>query len=163
MVAAVDVETGIEEATRDDQDYEIDWCMLPGSDAEKAAMKKELKNLMDYEAFERISPDDLFKLGLRASDVIPGKWVIQDRGGDDVRARIVATEVRHGAKDPDLYAPTPGLPSMSVVLPHASYFQQVSEEPWAVVTGDVSAAFLNAPVDGTVVVRPPRSARTWAE
>ena len=99
-------------------------------------------------------------MGVRASDVILGKWVIQDPEGDDVRARIVATEVRHGAKDSDLYAPTPGVPSMRVVLAHASYHHQVSKELWASVTGDVPAAFLDAPVDGTMVVRPPRTART---
>ena len=122
-------------------------------------MEDELRNLAAYGAYERISHDDLARLGVDGAAVIPGKWVKQPRPDGSVRCRVVATEVRHGPREAELYAPTPAPCALKLVLAHASAHLQLSSAAWGLRSADVSAAFLNADVDGIVVIRPPVGAR----
>ena len=143
----------------DDGGADVDHDSFDTGGAEAEGMKEELRNLTACGAFERIGPAALQKLGVERRAVIPGKWVKQPRPGGTVRCQVVATEVRHGPKDADLYAPTPSTSTLRVVPRHGSVFMQTFAGPWSLRGADVSAAFLNVDVDGVVVVRPPPGAR----
>ena len=113
-------------ATPEDE-KENEKTVLMGAENEEEAkgMRDELRNLHEFDVFERISVNDLEALGVTRGSVIPTKWVKQVKPDATVRARVVATEVRYGPVDADLFAPTPTTATLRLVLAHASYRMQV--------------------------------------
>ena len=123
----------------------------PSEDELYEARCRELKQLIDFDVFEEISPEDLPK-GTR---VITTTWVDRRKTPTEVKSRICARDFNTGKRD-DVFAATPGAASARSIDFIAAKFG------YRKLVGDVSAAFLHARVpDGVwIVVRPPAGHET---
>ena len=91
--------------------------------------------------------------------MIPTRWILHDRPAKGIKARLVAQQINDGSVQ-DTFAATPGSVGQVLLLYIAT------KKKWTVCIGDVSTAFLHAPLgEGErVYVRPPanlRKAGVW--
>ena len=107
----------------------------PSEDELYEARCRELKQLIDFDVFEEISPEDLPK-GTR---VITTTWVDRRKTPTEVKSRICARDFNTGKRD-DVFAATPGAASARSIDFIAAKFG------YRKLVGDVSAAFLHARV-----------------
>jgi len=103
---------------------------------------EELQAMLDFGVYKEISKDEIGH-----QKVVGTRWVLTQKP-DKVRARLVATEVAYEKRE-DLYSPTPTAVGLRCVLAKA-----VAEGSFVQVA-DLTTAFLHAPCQDSVVVRPP--------
>ena len=122
----------------------------------KAGMDEEFASLSRLQVYEAVG---LGQIPIGAK-VIPTKWVLVRKSADRVRARLVLRDFRDGAYGTELYAATPALSSMRLLLALASSRLNAGEAI-TLTTADVSAAFLNAevPEADMVYASPPADAK----
>ena len=83
-------------------------------------------------------------------NIIKTRWVLKRKPNDDIRTRLVAQDYNMKVADKDdIYASTPGITTLKILL------TQAVQRGWEIVLGDISAAFLHAPLDKTYYVLPP--------
>jgi hypothetical protein len=109
-------------------------------------MDKERAPLKAFHVYDEVPIAELPP----GTKVIGTRWVLV-RKSYGVKARLVAQEVAAGAGPEDVFAGCPTLIGQRLLL------QRATERGWAVKTGDISTAFLHAPVDHEAWVRPPRT------
>ena len=90
----------------------------------------------------------------RVKKVIKTKWVINSRPGQQgssLKARFVAKDFSQTINNPavETFAATPSLTSLRTLLLKSILRQ------WDVISLDISAAFINAPIQETIYVQPP--------
>ena len=117
-------------------------------------MQGERKNLADFKVYKPATWADWKRLGGR---IVPSRWVLREKGAGRelrVKARLVAQEVNTGSWR-DSFAGTPSELSLRLVLWTAD------SKNWRVELGDVTAAFLHAPLpsEPPVFIIPPESER----
>ena len=81
--------------------------------------------------------------------IITSRWLLK-RKGEGVRARLVAQEYNDGSPS-DSYAATPSALGRRLLLAMAL------GNDWPIELGGVGAAFLYTPIEGEVIVRPPKN------
>jgi hypothetical protein len=87
--------------------------------------------------------------------IIGTRWVLRAKGAG-AKARLVVQDVNHDShQDPHLFSPTPSLMSLKLLLCHAS-IRSKGSKTWVLQAGDVETAFLNAGIEETIYIRPPR-------
>eukprot|EP00972_Heterocapsa_arctica_P091483 13496596-Heterocapsa_arctica.AAC.1 len=112
----------------------------------KEAMDKELGSFVAFEVEEDAPERDARLTGAK---IVGSRWIVHDRGPvKGYKARLVAREVNDGSLA-DTHAATPSPIGQRLLLLWAT------RNHWTVATGDVSTAFLHAPVDETVYIVPP--------
>ena len=120
--------------------------------AVKEAISSELTSLHNKDLFDAIdsstlSPEELKK-------VIKTKWVINSRPsqqGPSLKARFVAKGFSQTINNPtvETFAVTPSPTSLRTLLLKSILRQ------WDIISLDISAAFINAPIQETIYVQPP--------
>ena len=120
----------------------------------QSAKAEEYQSFADFKVFREVrkselSADDLARIN--AGELISCKWVPPKRkASGKVRCRLVCRGFNEPVTDKDeTYASTPGITSLKLLLNH------VLNKNLKVYVGDISTAFLHAPVSGTVIVKPP--------
>lgn len=106
-------------------------------------MEKELQSMKNMNVYQEVPESE-------ADEVIKSRWVLSQKGPENVRCRIVAQQLANSVMD-DTFASTSTPISLRLLL----YFATVKK--WEVCSGDVSTAFLHAelPKGCHVYVRPP--------
>jgi len=115
------------------------------------AQDQEHNSFLKFDAYVWVPVEAVPK----GAKVIPMRWVLYDRGPPKgEKARIVVQDVNHGAPE-DVFAASPTCAGQRLCLCMAAWRQ------WEAVLGDVSTAFLDAPLeDGQLVFcRPPPGLR----
>ena len=141
----------------DDQasDWECPWMddnQPLTSEEKQQALYKELGNLIERGTFTRVKKADV-----KNHEEVINTTVVYKRKNGEARARICVQNFRTpGAQDPELFAPTPSVTSLRIVLYHAAKHTARDGNGHALFLGDVSAAFLNAEIDKPTKARPPR-------
>jgi hypothetical protein len=118
------------------------------------SMNRELANLRKHETFEELPYSDV----PRDTQIIPTHPVFrvkrkQDGTIRDLKSRLVANGNLQSHPDHSVYAPTIRAATVRALLALGA------NRSMAVATGDVEAAYLNAPLARPVYVRPPTG---WA-
>eukprot|EP00972_Heterocapsa_arctica_P105451 15538174-Heterocapsa_arctica.AAC.1 len=115
-------------------------------------MEKELKSHEQFHAQSWV-PES----AADGHPIISSRWLLK-KGPDDVKARIIVQEVHDGTPR-DSYAATPTSMGRRLLMALATRNQ------WSIQLGDVSTAFLHAPIDELIFVRPPanlqREGQLW--
>ena len=118
---------------------------LPG-EATLKRMQLEISNLSDMGCGDVYSATDFEQSGLsKTCEIITTPWVTADKGSGVVRARIriVLKDVARGSDSPralGISSPTPSSDALSLLLGIAG------NRGWPIATGDVSSAFMCAPL-----------------
>ena len=117
-------------------------------DEEVAGMQKEMRSMRDFDVFDEVDTKTLSEETL--SKAISTRWVKVRKSDGKVRCRIVVRGYTQEVNDRDeVFASTPSLTTLKLLLTLTSAFG------WFVTTGDVSTAFLHAPMDTDIFVIPP--------
>eukprot|EP00972_Heterocapsa_arctica_P048740 7182341-Heterocapsa_arctica.AAC.1 len=112
----------------------------------KAAMDKELSSFATFRVKTDRPEREAREIGAK---IVTSRWIVHDRGAvKGYKARLVAREVNDGSLA-DTYAATPSPIGQRLLLLWATRHR------WTVTTGDVSTAFLHAPIDEQVLIVPP--------
>jgi hypothetical protein len=85
--------------------------------------------------------------------IIGTRWMLKEKGDDEVRAPLVDQEFAHEKRD-DVYAATPSTAGLRTLLLIAAV------QNLCVWVADITTAFLHAPADEDVFVRPPTTHRS---
>ena len=120
--------------------------------AVKEAISSELTSLHNKDLFDAVNSSDLIPEELKK--VIKIKWVINSRPGQQgssLKARFVAKGFSQTINNPAVvtFAATPSPASLGTLLLKSILRQ------WDVISLDISAAFINAPVQETIYVQAP--------
>ena len=115
-------------------------------------MHQELQNLEQQGTVRRVTVEEILP-GERPI----GTTVVYTRKNGQPRARICVQDFREqGAQDPDLFSATPSATALKVVLAHASRQAVLYGEKASLFLADFTAIFLNAEINKSVKVKPPR-------
>jgi hypothetical protein len=107
-------------------------------------MKKELTQLKDLNVFEEMENPT----PQQTKQAIRTRWVLKEKRPGEVRARLVLKDFNLGDKNAELFAPTPSLASLRLVLTQTSRMEHVSKDrTWGLSIADVNTAFLHADLD----------------
>merc|ERR1712051_754601 len=108
----------------------------------KAARDKELRYVHDMGIYEYWSASDALKRsGKRPLRL---KWIDTDKGGGNLRSRLVCTEVRRPGTEA-IFAPAPPLDTLRILLSKAAERRGKNGQPLTVQLVDVSRAHFYAP------------------
>jgi hypothetical protein len=137
---------------RDEYTFEV----LPTAEVAQA-IRDELQSLEDLQAFE-------FVYDRKPSDIVIGtRFVIHRKATGRVKARLVVQEFQRSGMHEDLFAPTPSLLSLRLLMVLSVKRQ------WEMWLGDISTAFAHVPLDReprTILIPPPgifpAEVRLWA-
>ena len=111
-------------------------------------MQKEMRSMRDFDVFDEVDTKTLPEETL--SKAISTRWVKVRKSDGKVRCRVVVRGYTQEVNDRDeVFASTPSLTTLKLLLTLTSAFG------WFVTTGDVSTAFLHAPMDTDIFVIPP--------
>ena len=117
---------------------------MPDADKWREAIHAEIDQLQKYKVFAKVPHDDSIR-------PIPTKWIFTRKRTGKYKARLVACGYRQqlGVDYNDTASPTPDRSLTNIVLSWAKTCR------YKVRQLDVRTAFLNAPLDEPVYVRPP--------
>ena len=102
-------------------------------------MNKEMDQMKKHDVYEEVSTDDVDQETLH--NAIDSRWVHKNKTPTEVRSRIVAKGYKEEVEDlDDIYASTPLFVILRVLLTVAM------ARSWKIRLGDVSTAFLHAPL-----------------
>ncbi|CAE8609178.1 unnamed protein product [Polarella glacialis] len=132
-----------------DPGYDEQWRELP-YEAVLQGRRKELTSMRNFKVYEEVSDGDL----PAGTKVIPCRFLYKMKKDGAVKARLVVQQVRSTATGlgwAQTFAACPTILGGRVVVWCAEVHR------WPIVEGDVSTAFLHAPLpdDDWTVVRPP--------
>ena len=121
-------------------------------EAVKEAISSELASLVNKDLFDAVDSSTLLPEEIKK--VIKTKWVINDRPsqlGPSLKARFVAKGFSQTINNPavETFAATPSPTSLRTLLLKSILRQ------WDIISLDISAAFINAPIKETIYVQPP--------
>ena len=123
-----------------------------GFDEEKLqkGMNKEMEQMKKHDVYEEVSTDNVDQETLH--NAIDSRWVHKNKTPTEVRSRIVAKGYKEEVEDlDDIYASTPLFVILRVLLTVAM------ARSWRIRLGDVSTAFLHAPLGNQrVYIWPPK-------
>ena len=148
-----EVDSNEQEEMFEENLIEINSDSIPDEDR-RAGRAQELQQMKDFEVYEEIDANSW------KGKVINATWVEVPKPGrtPPVRCRLVAKQFRFfdGWRD-DVLAGTPDLVVYRVLLARAA-----ANPDMGILIADVTAAFLQAPLDETevLVVKPPEDANT---
>ena len=112
-----------------------------GLDAEMAAMHA-------HDVYEPVLRESLTYE--EQQNIIKTRWLLKEKG-DDVKARLIVQDYERQVPDrDDIYASTPGMTTVKLLLTHAL------QRNWDIVLGDITTAFLHASLDKNYHVLPPK-------
>ena len=127
---------------------DVNGTMLKVEDVRRAR-EEELKYYRDMKAFEAVPISQaIARTGKKPVDV---RWIDHNKGDSlrpQVRCRRVAKDFRTGPDD-ELYAGTPPLESLKLILSHAV----TGSKTRCIMTNDVSRAYLHSPCRSEVYAR----------
>ena len=122
----------------------------------KAAIKKELDYFESKQVWELVPKSEARRV--TGKDPVSVRWVHTNKGDNDnpdLRARLVARQMRGAGEDP-IFAPTPPLESLRLILSLAATQmpdapahcrEPLSEDRTQISLIDISRAYFNAKVD----------------
>jgi hypothetical protein len=125
---------------------------LPEQEVDKA-MEKEMTSLAKFEVKTEVPVCEMEQD--EDAVLVPSRWLIHRKATGIVKVRLVAQQVNDGSLQ-DTFAATPSSVGQRFLLLKAA------ECGWPVMLGDVSTAFLHAPLgpDDHVYLQPPPNKRT---
>ena len=120
-------------------------------EAEKKGMMKEMNSMKEFDMYDEVLLKDCTEE--QVNEALGSRWVKVWKNEIDLRCRVVVRgcfqNVEKNEED-DLFASTPSLVTMRLLLCMAM------SRNWGITLGDVSTAFLHAPMSGEVYVWPPK-------
>ena len=119
-------------------------------EAVRAGMAKEVAAFAHFQAYSEVDEAEAKACN---APIIGTRWVFKEKGDGEVRARLVAQEFAHEKRD-DVYAATPSTAGLRTLLLIAAVHDL------CVWVADIATAFLHAPTDEDVFVRPPTTHRS---
>ena len=121
------------------------------AEAEKKGMMKEMNSMKEFDVYDEVLVKDCTEE--QVNEALDCRWVKVWKNEIDLRCRVVVRgcfrNVEKNEED-NLFASTPSLVPMRLVLCMAM------SRNWGITLGDVSTAFLHAPISGEVYVWPPK-------
>ena len=129
-----------EEAVRREAErHGFDWQEV------QKAIEEELARLQSFGVYTEVSEKDV-TIG---SQVVGTTLVLRRKADGKIKARICAQDFKFLKNRDDLFAPTPTVTGLRLLLTIAA------QKKWMVRVGDFTAAFLRAPIDVETFARAP--------
>ena len=139
VIAAIELHNGttIQSHTNDDPDEQQQPIIFDN----EGGMKTEATQMKLHEVYEEVDISTLDPSTIREGDCFPTRWVHREKG-QQVRSRIVAKGYSEKVDDEDsVCASTPMFTMLRILL-----LLQLARPGWTARLGDVSTAFLHAPL-----------------
>ena len=121
----------------------------------KKAMAEELTYFHKMKVYDVVDKKEQQRCG---GKIIGTKWVVVNKGDSsnpDIRARLVGKEFRTTSDD-SLYAATPPLEALRVVISHAATESKDGSQTRAVMINDVRRAYFYAKATRPIYIKIPR-------